>query len=158
MIKFKVLRIAATEHTKHRVEVAAWEVPVLEALHGGENIEEVDGFTVDRDAPDAAEEFQRLAARYKKGDGMEVPYVASVYGNHTVGINALRAAITEATTEEQEDAVIECIVPITPAEREAARKAAKATQVAALAASKAAKAAKVKEAAAAKAKETADLA
>jgi hypothetical protein len=57
-----------------------------------------------RELPDAAEEYQRLENRYKRArndDGsFGLPVVATVYGQHAAGVQALKRAIADAAVAE----------------------------------------------------------
>ena len=80
--------------------VGAWEVPVMEAVHGEEKL--TVGETVDFETrpwpEDAKSEFSRLAALYgRTGSGdAAVSYVERVYGSGSTGVKALAAAIADA--------------------------------------------------------------
>ena len=96
-ILFQKLDIRTSELMTTQVHVAAWESPVLQAVHG-DNVKFIsESVLEDRVAPDAADEFARLANRYK-GETDEVPpFVTAVYGQFGQGISALQKAIEAAT-------------------------------------------------------------
>lgn len=101
MIRFKKASIRHNELSTLHVDVPAWELPVLQAVHGG-SVVETGEFLVDRDPPSAADEFERLTNRYKEAPGEDgsiskLPFVAAVYGQFNIGVTALTAAIREAT-------------------------------------------------------------
>ncbi len=62
----------------------AWELPILEAVHGPDKVVVVGEKLIDRDAPEPRDEFTRLNTRYKRGrneDGSQgTPFVHMVYG------------------------------------------------------------------------------
>lgn len=104
-IKGQVVSIRRSE--LHTVEdtLALWEVPVVDAVHDEGSLKVVrDVIISGRDLPDAKEEFQRLENRYKRArndDGSQgLPVVATVYGQHGAGLQALKRAIEEAKVEE----------------------------------------------------------
>jgi len=98
-ILFQKLDIRTSELTQTRVEVAAWESPVLQAVHG-ENVTFVsESVLEDRIAPDAADEFARLAERYKGETEDSPPFITMVYGQFGPGVAALQKAIEAATQE-----------------------------------------------------------
>lgn len=107
MLKFMKVEIRRNESHTLPLEVAAWEVPILQAVHG--DVEVIEEKLVDREAPDAADEFARLANRYgqvrNEDGGKGIPYVASVYGNFGPGTatlaRAIKAAVVETVTREQ---------------------------------------------------------
>lgn len=91
----------------HTVEetVPLWEVEVIAAVHDDGAIKVIRDVTLTgRDLPDAKEEFQRLENRYKRArneDGSYgLPVVATVYGQHVAGLQALKRAIDAARVEE----------------------------------------------------------
>jgi len=97
-ILFQKLDIRTSELTNTRVEVAAWESPVLQAVHG-ENVSYVSESVLDREAPEAADEFACLAERYKGETEDSPPFITMVYGQFGPGIAALQIAIEAATQE-----------------------------------------------------------
>jgi len=98
-ILFQKLDIRTSELTQTRVEVAAWESPVLQAVHG-ENVTFVSETVLeDRVAPDAADEFVRLSERYKGETEESPPFITLVYGQFGPGVAALQKAIEAATQE-----------------------------------------------------------
>lgn len=83
--------------------VGAWEVPVLEAVHGAEKMT-VEGYEDHPNRPwpdDAASEMQRLNRRYKPESAADgAPTRAEeVYGKGSLGVKALARAIAEAKAE-----------------------------------------------------------
>lgn len=94
----------------HR-QVPAWEVPVLEAIHG--EVAHIRDVVQERPTPSSEAEYDRLVAAYgesvSEGGEKGVPYVASVYGQLGIGRKALRTAMqaavlpadTEVTPTEQ---------------------------------------------------------
>jgi len=103
-IKFVKVRVHRGEGNIHQVvdNFAAWEVPILEAVHTA--VEVLGEIVVNRAPPEAADEYGRLEARYGRSendDGSKgIPFVAAVYGQHAVGVAALRREIAAATTED----------------------------------------------------------
>ena len=98
-ILYQKLDIRTTELTQVRVEVAAWESPVLQAVHG-ENVTFVsESVLEDRVAPEAADEFVRLSERYKGETEETPPFITAVYGQFGPGVAALQKAIEAATQE-----------------------------------------------------------
>lgn len=81
-----------------------WEVAVVAAVHEGDIKVLKDTVLSERNLPDAKEEFERLENRYKRArneDGsFGLPVVATVYGQHGAGVQALKRAIAECTVEE----------------------------------------------------------
>jgi hypothetical protein len=100
MLIHKLVDIRRSELCIIRKAVAQWELPILEAMHEGITVHDGEQL-LDREPPEASGEYMRLETLYKNttndnGD-QGIPYVASVYGQHAAGINALRKAIEAAT-------------------------------------------------------------
>lgn len=79
-------------HTQGLV-VGEWELPVLEAIHGTADVQVVADVETDQEIPDPGIEYERLLRRYGVDPEQSMPWVAQVYGQHTVGIRALGQAI-----------------------------------------------------------------
>ena len=93
-MKVLVVNVRLSELHTQQLEVGAWEVPVIEAVHGSADVEVVGELVDDRTIPEAVDEFQRLLNRYK-GDPEQggEPYVVQVYGQHRAGVESLARAI-----------------------------------------------------------------
>lgn len=78
-----------------------WEIPILQVVHGIDNVKIVGDKLVDRPVPDAHDEFQRLNNRYRRSrdenDNLSTPYVHMVYGQ--MGVQKLAEAIEKAVVE-----------------------------------------------------------
>jgi hypothetical protein len=87
-----------SETSKRNLQVVAWELPVLMAVHEGK-CKVLDGERlIDRPAPDAGYEFDRLERRYgaprtDNGEIAPTPYVALVYGAGSIGVGRLQEAM-----------------------------------------------------------------
>lgn len=99
-MKYIKVEIRMSElHTQGRL-VAPWEVPVLKAAQKAGVVEVVGSQEVGIEAPDAADEYQRLSTRYKqKGD--LPPFVSQVYGLHEEGIAKLKSEIQRAVKADE---------------------------------------------------------
>lgn len=101
---FKVLKVKvrrSPQHVQH-VEVPAWELPVLQAVHGAGVTVEGERFLA-RELPDADTEFSRLSRRYKHPESSpEAPYVSQVYGAFGPGVMKLRDEIARAAPKAEE--------------------------------------------------------
>lgn len=100
--------IQRDETTSMEILVGAWEVPILEAVHGAERMTVGDTREVKNRAwPDnAASEMQRLNKLYGTtgaGDNAQT-YAETVYGAGSRGIKALEKAIAEARAEAEAEA------------------------------------------------------
>ena len=96
-MKFAIVNVKLSELHTQQLVVAPWEVPVLQAAHGDNDVSVVGEKDVKREPPDAADEFERLRNRYRAPAGENaIPYVVQVYGSHGAGVNALADAIDKA--------------------------------------------------------------
>lgn len=103
-VKAQVISIRRSE--LHTVEetMPLWEVPVVSAVHDEGAVKILEDVILAKYVlPDAKEEMQRLENRYKRArneDGSQgLPVVATVYGQHAAGLQALKRAIAEAQVE-----------------------------------------------------------
>lgn len=100
-IQFITVKIRKNELSTLEESFPEWEIPLVEALF--EQCERLGKFTVDRDPPNAQEEFQRLESRYSRPTGTDgtpsMPLVISIYGAHQPGLMNLARAIKEGTVE-----------------------------------------------------------
>lgn len=101
-LRYAKVRVRLSEAHIRVVTVYPWEVPILQAVHGegtaptGEFIEKEVA-----NAPDAAKEFERLAARYRAPANGDTPYVALVYGNFGLGVAKIDEQIKGAIVNEK---------------------------------------------------------
>jgi hypothetical protein len=96
MLKYISAKIRLSELHAQNVAIPAWELPILQAVHGA-GVSEVGELEVDRPAPEAADEFQRLAMKYRHPENSpESPFVAQVYGAFGPGISRLAQEIERA--------------------------------------------------------------
>lgn len=105
----RYLNVTVHRHELHKqpVTVPAWEVPLLESLYAG--IEVGGEVEVNRPAPDAQTEYERLERKYREyrdenGDHTGESVVGAVYGRFQQGVNALGRAIADATREPEAEA------------------------------------------------------
>jgi hypothetical protein len=93
-MRFLTVNITHSPMAVYAVEVAPWEVPVLEAVHGQDETVVVDDKDYPRRAlPDNVQgEYDRLALKYKKNEGDQT-FVSLVYGAGSRGVAALAAEI-----------------------------------------------------------------
>ncbi len=103
IVRYDTLQIQMSEYTQPFVTVPRWETPVLIAVHG-DNVVPKGSFTVERELPEAGDEFTRLAARYGPKNS-ETPYVAGVYGNFGPGVNTLAREIENSVTSRRQIAI-----------------------------------------------------
>lgn len=99
-MKYIKVEIRMSElHTQGRV-VAPWEVPVLKAAQKAGVVTVVGSEEVDAQAPEAADEYQRLSTRYKQKTEAP-PFVSQVYGLHEEGIAKLEKEIQRAVKADE---------------------------------------------------------
>lgn len=121
-IRYVNLELRLSELTVRPMSVPAWEVPLLEAVHGRGAIKQfgtvlVPAVVKKRTArgtveivermPDGAVEYARLGRRYRKSqteDGsVGSAYVDVVYGQFGVGETNLQRAIDAASVDEADE-------------------------------------------------------
>lgn len=97
-VRVKVKRDAQTAYSR---SMPLWEIPVLEFIFEPGNVEVEDVFEkVSHPYPDAPAEFDRLVRAYGTDSENNIPYVASVYGNGSLGMRALKRVIDQAKMED----------------------------------------------------------
>lgn len=101
-IKYVKVKVIRSEMHQVIDNYPEWEIEILEAIH--QAVERLGEITYNIAAPDALDEFERLKNRYGRSENEDgsrgIPYVASVYGQHNVGVTALRRAIEKAVVQE----------------------------------------------------------
>lgn len=101
MIRHAFVDIRRNEGATIRNSFPLWEIPILKVVHGEDSVNVISEKLVDREPPEAHDEFTRLNERYKRSrndDGSQgTPFVHMVYGE--LGAQKLAAAIEAAVTE-----------------------------------------------------------
>jgi hypothetical protein len=100
-----MVTVVRNESTKIPKIVRPWEVPILEDIHGAENI--LIGGAVEKEIdelPDAQDEYARLEQAYGMNGDTKNPYVQIVYGNGRAGVKALEEAIEASANGDVEAA------------------------------------------------------
>lgn len=99
---YERVKITRDPHTVYNRSVLPWEVAVLEFTFGDGNVTRT-GETERNTTPypEANIEFQRLEMAYGSDPQSGVPYVASVYGQASAGLNHLRRVVAEAKAEDE---------------------------------------------------------
>jgi hypothetical protein len=96
MFKYSRVTLDRSETTKLTLDMAPWEVAVMAAANGNSHVAVIGETPVNRQLPDPAAEYDRLAAKYKfEGDGGRT-YVSLVYGEGDRGIAELAKEIDKA--------------------------------------------------------------
>jgi hypothetical protein len=113
MIRHITVEIRRNETIQLVNSFPQWEIPVLRAVHGDDAVKEIGEKLVNRDPPDAQDEFVRLNDRYKRSrneDGsLGTPFMHQVYGE--LGVGRLAEAIQEAVTEAPEGDLVGEVAP-----------------------------------------------
>lgn len=104
MIRHVIVDIRRNEGATIRNSFPEWEIPILKVVHGEDSVTEMGDRLVNRDPPEAHDEFTRLNTRYKRSkndDGSQgTPYVHMVYGE--LGVSKLQDAINAAIQDAPE--------------------------------------------------------
>jgi hypothetical protein len=104
MIRHITVEIRRNETIQLVNSFPEWEIPILKAVHGEDSVVVKGEKLVDRQPPEAADEFVRLNDRYKRSrneDGsLGTPFVHMVYGE--MGVGRLAEAISAAVTDPPE--------------------------------------------------------
>lgn len=99
-VKLHVVDIRRSELSTTRVTVPAWELPILQAVHGAVGVTPVEEKIVEAETPEAEAEFMRLTGRYGYGrnkDGSRgALFAEAVYGQHQAGIMNLQRQMDAA--------------------------------------------------------------
>lgn len=99
---YERVKITRDPHTVYNRSVFPWEIAILEFTFEEGNVQRIGGVErTDAPYPEPAEEFNRLVLAYGSDPQTGVPYAASVYGQASQGVNALRRAIAEAKAEDE---------------------------------------------------------
>jgi hypothetical protein len=99
---YERVKITRDPHTVYNRSVLPWEIAILEFTFEEGNVQRLGTQERTADAyPDPATEFQRLTVAYGSDPQSGTPYVASVYGQASQGVNALRRAIAEVKAEDE---------------------------------------------------------
>ncbi len=103
MAKVRQLKVEVTQNSllKTVSDVPQWEAQVLLAVWG-EDARIIGEEVVERNIPDAGDEFARLAFKYGPKDD-DNPFVARVYGNFGPGIRSLAREFEAAQSNLSED-------------------------------------------------------
>jgi hypothetical protein len=92
-MRYVTVKVTRDTNHSHAGDVAPWEIPILELIHDSGNVTELGDVTVDRDPPEAHDEYVRLESRYGRDVEKGMSYVAQIYGQAGAGVRALQAAI-----------------------------------------------------------------
>lgn len=96
-MRYERVKVKRDDRTTYNRAVLPWEVPILEFTFGDGNVEAMNEF-VDNDLPypDVKEEFERLVTVYGADPENGIPYVASVFGQASLGVGRLRQFIADS--------------------------------------------------------------
>lgn len=112
MIRAKKVEIRKSELASMVKVVPAWEAPLLAAMWE-DGYRELADVVIDREPPEAADEYRRLETVYRlseNDDGSKgAPYVAAVYGQFGPGTAALKRAIADAVVDQADVSDLLCL-------------------------------------------------
>lgn len=94
-MKYLICDVRVSELLTKQVSCPPWEVPILEAIHGG-GVKVVGSEEIDRDPPSAEDEYRRLSNKYRGNKEDVNSIVAQVYGTFESGIAKVREEMREA--------------------------------------------------------------
>lgn len=96
-MRYERVKVKRDDRTTYNRAVLPWEIPILEFTFGDGNVERMDEF-VDNDLeyPEARTEMERLVMVYGSDPENGIPYVASVFGQASLGLGRLRQFIADA--------------------------------------------------------------
>lgn len=123
MIRHVTVEIRRNETVSLVNSFPQWEIPVLKAVHGDDAVVEKGEKLVNREPPEAQDEFVRLNDRYRRArndDGsLGTPFVHQVYGE--LGVDRLARAIADSVTEAPEGDLVGEVETQKPPQRRVAR-------------------------------------
>lgn len=102
-MRYERVKITRDPHTVYNRSVFPWEVAILEFTFGDGNVivQEGEYEITNMPYPSAGEEFGRLATAYGSDPQSGVPYVSSVYGQASAGVNHLKRVMADAKLAEE---------------------------------------------------------
>ncbi len=115
-----MIRCARVELRKHECSTLsgaypAWELPILQAVHGPDNVKVVGEKLIARDPPDAHDEFTRLTNRYGRSrdenGNYSTHFCHMVYGQ-LGGDRKLAEAIKEHVVDAPEGSLVDDEEPL----------------------------------------------
>lgn len=102
-MKYVNVLVERSEHLSVPATVPAWEVPVLQIIHGEERVVIRDEVDRKVDAPNEVHEYERLERCYGADVKTERSFVAEIYGQPPLGFAALKRAIASASVPVGDD-------------------------------------------------------
>lgn len=99
---YERVKVTRDTNTVYSPLVAPWEIAILEFTFEPGNVVRTEKFErTDGPYPEPTSELNRLCTVYGSDPQSGVPYAIQVYGNGSVGVNALRREIAEAKTRDE---------------------------------------------------------
>jgi hypothetical protein len=100
-MRYERVKITRDTNTIHNRAVPPWEIPILEFVFGEGNVVPLGVYEDSgREYPEAANEHQRLKAKYGVDKETNTDFVAMVYGNSRIGIREIGKAIETAKRDD----------------------------------------------------------
>ena len=88
-MRYERVKVKRDTNTVHNRAAPPWEIPVLEFIFEGGNVEPLGVFEeVAGEYPNAAQELDRLVKCYGSDPKSGEPYANSVFGNGRAGVRA----------------------------------------------------------------------
>jgi hypothetical protein len=100
-MRFITVKVTRDTNSSHAGDVAPWELPILDFMHGEGNVQRVGETFTSTELPEAAEEFNRLVTRYGMDNETGIANTAQVYGQARVGVKALGDEIEKERVSER---------------------------------------------------------
>ncbi len=96
-MRYERVKVVRDDRTTYNRAVLPWEIPILEFTFGDGNVQAMNEF-VDNDLeyPEVRAEMERLVNVYGADPENGIPYVASVFGQGSLGVGRLRDFILDA--------------------------------------------------------------
>jgi len=108
MIRHIRVEVRKDEHTTLPISVAEWELPILEVVHGPDNVKQIGDKLVDRQPSEVRDEFDRLTNRYGRSENEDgakgPPFTHIVFGQ--MGHQKLAEAIQRAVCAAPEGSLV----------------------------------------------------
>ena len=117
-MRYERVKVKRDTNTVHNRAAPPWEIPVLEFIFEGGNIEPLGVFEeVAGEYPDASRELDRLVKCYGSDPKSGEPYANSVFGNGRAGVRAVQKMIDDAKAEDEAAALEKAPTPAPKAKR-----------------------------------------
>lgn len=100
-MRFITVKVTRDTINSHAGDVAPWELPILDFVHGEGNVQRTGETFTNAPFPEVGEEFNRLITRYGMDNETGIAYTNQVYGQSRVGVKALGDEIEKERAAER---------------------------------------------------------